>query len=133
MKTGRIFALGLAIGMMATSGSAIAGDSAAGEKVFKKRCKACHTVTENKHKVGPSLFGVVGRQAGSTDFKRYKGLKGADYSWDEESLDTWLKNPKAVGRRVPRYMAEEPQGVRKVQGRQEDQHGVQAEEGCRPG
>ena len=81
--------------MMATSGSAIAGDSAAGEKVFKKRCKACHTVTENKHKVGPSLFGVVGRQAGSTDFKRYKGLKGADYSWDEESLDTWLKNPKA--------------------------------------
>lgn len=96
MKTGRILALGLAMGMMAMSAPAMAaGDAAAGEKVFKKRCKACHTVTESKHKVGPSLFGVVGRQAGSTDFKRYKGLKGADYSWDEESLDTWLKNPKA--------------------------------------
>ena len=83
------------MGMMATSGSANAGDPAAGEKVFKKRCKACHTVTEGKHKVGPALFGVVGRAAGGTEFKRYKGLKGADYSWDEESLDAWLKNPKA--------------------------------------
>ncbi len=84
------------MGMMATSApSMAASDAAAGEKVFKKRCKACHSVAEGKNKVGPSLFGVVGRQAGGTDFKRYKGLKGADFSWDEESLDTWLKNPKA--------------------------------------
>lgn len=96
MKTVRILALGLAMGMMATSApSMAAGDTAAGEKVYKKRCKACHSVAEGKNKVGPSLFGVVGRQAGSTDFKRYKGLKGADYIWDEESLDAWLKNPKA--------------------------------------
>lgn len=96
MKTGRILALGMALGMMAASAPAMAAsDAAAGEKMFKKRCKACHTVTENKHKIGPSLFGVVGRKAGSTSFKRYKGLKGADFDWDEASLDKWLKNPKA--------------------------------------
>jgi len=96
MKTGQILALGMALGMMAAGTPALAaGDAAAGEKVFKKRCKACHTTDEGKHKVGPSLFGVVGRKAGDTDFKRYKGLKGADYNWDEASLDTWLKDPKA--------------------------------------
>ena len=76
-------------------GSALAsGDAAKGKKVFKK-CIACHALKEGKNKTGPSLAGVVGKKAGTVSgFKKYKGLKGADWVWDEKNLDGWLKNPK---------------------------------------
>jgi cytochrome c len=72
-------------------GAAIAAD---GAKVFKK-CAACHSTEDGKHKVGPSLAGVVGRKAGTAEGfeKRYKGLKDADWSWDEASLMAYLENP----------------------------------------
>lgn len=65
-----------------------------GEDLFKKQCKKCHEMTPNKHAVGPSLTGVFGRKAGSTDFKKYKALTGSQVVWDEKSLDGWLENPK---------------------------------------
>jgi len=71
-----------------------AGDAKKGKKVFNK-CKSCHTVKAGKHKIGPSLAGIVGKDAGkSAGFKKYKGLKGADWKWDEANLDGWLKDPK---------------------------------------
>lgn len=98
MKKGAFLAIAAAVAL--TGGSALAaGDAAKGAKVFKK-CKACHTVKKGgKHKVGPNLFGVVGRMAGSTDFKRYKGMKGADWTWDEALLDEYLKDPKAFSKK----------------------------------
>ncbi|MFB0951521.1 MAG: c-type cytochrome [Rhodospirillales bacterium] len=68
--------------------------AADGAKVFKK-CAACHSTEAGKHKVGPSLAGVVGRKAGTAEGfeKRYKGLKDADWSWDEASLMAYLENP----------------------------------------
>ncbi|NQU56417.1 MAG: c-type cytochrome [Rhodospirillales bacterium] len=88
-------ALIMALSVALFSGSALAdGDAAKGEKVFRK-CKACHSVDEGgKHKVGPNLFGVVGRAVAGTDFKKYKGLSADDGVWDEETLDKWLENPK---------------------------------------
>ena len=75
--------------------SAIAGgDAIRGKKVFNK-CKACHSIKAGKHKIGPSLAGVINRKAGTAKgFKRYKGLKGADWTWDEATLDEYLTNPK---------------------------------------
>ncbi len=89
-------ALGLAIALALAGGSAFAGagDPVKGAKVFKK-CKACHTAKPGKHKVGPSLAGVFGRKAGTAEgYKKYRGLKGADYSWDEASLEEYLADPK---------------------------------------
>ena len=87
------------------SGPALAsGDAAEGAGVFKKRCKTCHATEAGKHKAGPSLAGIIGRKAGSTDFPKYTGLKGSDVVWDEESLDKFLANPKKfVGAKTMAY------------------------------
>lgn len=70
------------------------GDPTRGKKVFNK-CKACHAVKEGKHKIGPSLYKVLNRKAGTASgFKNYRGLKGADWNWSEQNLDEYLKNPK---------------------------------------
>ena len=70
------------------------GDAVRGKKVFNK-CKACHSIKAGKHKIGPSLAGVIDRKAGTAKgFKRYKGLKGADWTWDQATLDEYLTNPK---------------------------------------
>ena len=70
------------------------GDPLRGKKVFNK-CKACHALREGKHKIGPSLYQVIGRKAGTAEgFKRYRGLKGANWTWTEEALDLFLTNPK---------------------------------------
>jgi cytochrome c len=59
------------------------------------RCKACHDLTGPKHKVGPSLAGLMGREAGSTDFKKYGAdLKKGGWVWDEANLRTYLANTK---------------------------------------
>lgn len=85
-------AVAVTMAMGVGAGAAMAAD---GAKVFKKRCKSCHTVTAGKHKVGPSLAGVMGRKAGTAEgYTKYKGLKGADFSWNEENMDKWLTNPK---------------------------------------
>lgn len=71
-----------------------AGDPKAGEKIFNK-CKACHTVEPGKHRVGPSLAGVVGRKAGSVEgFKYSEAMKNADIVWTPENLHKYLANPK---------------------------------------
>ena len=96
MLKGFFPALGLAIAVTLAGGSAFAGagDPVKGEKVFKK-CKACHSAKPGKNKVGPSLAGVFGRKAGTAGgYKKYRGLKGADYTWDEALLDEYLANPK---------------------------------------
>src|SRR5512135_715593 len=77
------------------SSAEAAGDPAAGAQVFKRICTTCHTNEPGVNKTGPSLFGVYGRKAGSTDFPRYKGLVGADFTWDAALLDEYLQDPKA--------------------------------------
>ncbi|MBC2771937.1 cytochrome c family protein [Rhizobium sp. AQ_MP] len=84
--------------LLSTSAFAQEGDAAAGEAVFKK-CSACHNVADAKHKVGPSLQGVIGRQPGVAEgFKYSKAMVdyGAGKVWDEATLAAYLENPRGV-------------------------------------
>ena len=73
-----------------------AADVGKGAKVFGK-CKACHKVEAGAHGTGPSLFGVVGRAVGSTDFGGYSGkLAQAGATWDAATLNHFLESPKSA-------------------------------------
>ena len=82
--------------VVAAFGSASVQASEEGAKTFRTKCLVCHTMEKGKHKVGPSLLGVYGRQAGTSEgFTRYVGLKGASYKWDKALLDQYLTDPEA--------------------------------------
>ena len=86
----------LALAMaLVSSGTAVAADIKAGEKVFKK-CKACHYADREKHKTGPHLVNIIGRTAGSLeDYKKYsKAMKASGIVWDETTLADYLRAPK---------------------------------------
>ncbi|MFK8032897.1 MAG: cytochrome c family protein [Hyphomicrobiales bacterium] len=71
------------------------GDATKGAKVFKK-CKACHAVGEKaKNRVGPILNGIVGREAAMVEGYKYsKAMKASGLTWDEETLASYLANPR---------------------------------------
>lgn len=74
--------------------AAVAGDTAAGEKVFKK-CKACHSVEDGANKTGPHLFAVVGRDIGGVaEFKYSSSMMDMGGTWTAENLDAYLTKPK---------------------------------------
>lgn len=77
--------------------AAMAQDSAAGERLFRTRCGACHSIEPGQNRVGPSLSGVFGRKAGSVEGARYSaGMRELDVTWDAPQLETFLTNPRAM-------------------------------------
>ena len=66
-----------------------------GEKVFKK-CAACHSIAKGGgNKIGPALWGVLGRQAGSiSDYKYSKAMTTHGKIWSFNEMNSFLKKPK---------------------------------------
>lgn len=73
-----------------------AGDTGKGADVFAEECGDCHSATPGKNKKGPSLNGVVGREAGSAaGFSGYSdAMKQAGYVWTPERLDAYIAQPR---------------------------------------
>ena len=66
-----------------------------GEKIFKK-CAACHSIAKSGgNKIGPALWGVLGRQAGSvSDYKYSKTMATHGKPWTFEEMNSFLTKPK---------------------------------------
>jgi cytochrome c len=86
-------ALVLAAGLMIPATEAFSDEP--GETLFKKNCTICHTLEVGKNKIGPSLAGVVGRKAGGVPGFAYSAAnKGSGDTWDEQTLDSYLADPR---------------------------------------
>ena len=66
-----------------------------GAKVFKK-CAACHSINEGgSNKIGPALWGVLGRSVGSVpDYKYSKAMAAHGKNWSFEEMNGFLIKPK---------------------------------------
>jgi cytochrome c len=75
------------------------GDAANGKVLFATNsCVACHGVTKEANSmVGPSLFGVVGRKAGTAPslLGASENLKKYGVIWSAETLNEFLADPNA--------------------------------------
>lgn len=81
-----------------------AGDADVGDKEFRK-CKSCHAIESASDtivkggKTGPNLHGVIGRVAGTVEGFNYGAdlvkLGETGFTWDEESLATYIEDPAA--------------------------------------
>lgn len=78
--------------------AAQAGDANRGKITFMRQCSACHTVIANtRDSMGPNLFGVVGRQAGSKRGYTYSdAMKGSGIVWSETALKSYVMDPMGV-------------------------------------
>jgi cytochrome c len=72
------------------------GDLVHGEKVFKK-CSACHMIaSDGKNMIGPNLWSVFGRTAGSvSDYKYSKAMVAYGKEWTFEEMNSYLIKPQA--------------------------------------
>ena len=107
-RAGQIVVLALLLFILTLTKCQAAGDAEKGKKEFRK-CRACHAITApdgttvfRGGKVGPNLFGVLGRQAGTLEGFKFgtsiveAGEKGL--VWNEEYLVDYIKDP-------PRFLA----------------------------
>jgi cytochrome c len=98
MRTTRIITTLAALAILAPlHGALAAGDATAGAALVKTKCGICHSVVAGQNRVGPSLFGVVGRPAGTVAGYNYSTAnKGSGKTWDEATLDVYLTNPRGL-------------------------------------
>jgi cytochrome c len=99
LKTLAISSLALTISGAALASDWEGGDAAKGQKIFNK-CKACHTIDPaGANAIGPDLYGVFGRKAGSkADYTYSAAMKAkgdGGLVWSEETLFQYLEKPQA--------------------------------------
>lgn len=95
----------LTLAALLFAGPALAtGNAANGADLFK-RCMACHTFGSGAaNRIGPNLFGVVGRTSGTLPGYNYSpAMKRAGLVWSEAMLASYLLAPSKLvpGTKMP--------------------------------
>ena len=102
-RIGRIALVAGAVALTATAAQAT-GNAKLGKQVFA-RCAICHSDTKGApNKIGPNLWGVIGRKAGTEPgFNYSSAMKNSGITWTEEKLEAYVQHPQQVvpGNRMP--------------------------------
>jgi cytochrome c len=86
----------VALGLVLSTGAALAQDVAAGENSFRK-CAPCHNIgPDATNKVGPELNGLDGRHSGIVDGFNYSDAnKASGITWGEDVFKEYIRDPRA--------------------------------------
>ncbi|HTO41537.1 MAG TPA: cytochrome c family protein [Rhizomicrobium sp.] len=73
------------------------GDAVKGKSLFN-RCAMCHSNAKGApNRIGPNLFGVVGRKSASMAGFSYSGaMKKSGIVWSADKLQTFVTRPAAL-------------------------------------
>ena len=79
-----------------TTQAAQAGDAKNGQLVFMDNCAVCHSSGKGEpNKIGPNLFGVVGRKSATAPGYMYSmAMMNANLTWDMPTLQVYLQGPQ---------------------------------------
>jgi len=90
-----IAAAGLMLAAQAAQAAA-AGDAKNGALVFMDNCAVCHSNERGApNKIGPNLFGVVGRKSAAAPGYMYSpAMMKAGLTWDAANLNQFLAGPQ---------------------------------------
>ena len=95
MRLAVLPALALLAFASGASAQTASGDLIKGKSAFAV-CAVCHSDTAGKNGIGPSLFGVVGRDAGLAPGFKYSAAMKAAGKWTPEKLDAFIAAPKTA-------------------------------------
>ena len=95
VMTASIAVAGLALASQSALAAA-AGDAKNGQAVFMDNCGVCHTSGKGEAaKIGPNLFGVVGRKSATMAGYMYSpAMMKANLTWDVPTLQVYLAGPQ---------------------------------------
>lgn len=81
-----------------------------------KVCAACHNFDKGgAAKIGPDLWGIVGRPVASAPgFSYSDAVKALGGDWTYDKLNTWIANPKAVAAGTKMAFAGEKEGQKRA-------------------
>jgi cytochrome c len=95
-----ICAFAAALAILALSASTgHAADVVKGEAAFVRQCAICHTIDKGgENRLGPNLFGVVGKRAGTVPGFKYTNAfrNTATFEWTEGLLGPWIALPAVM-------------------------------------
>lgn len=98
-----VLTLSIAPSMAAEKAAEKPASPSPGQALFESKCAPCHSLAEGKNGNGPTLYGIVNREAAVVPgFKFSRALKekakDSGLKWSDENLDAFLTHP---GRLVP--------------------------------
>ena len=88
----------LVVAMLVAAPHHASANDVSGQHVFEARCAVCHSVTRSGGaSIGPHLFGVVGRKAGTLPGFAYSpAMKRSGIVWSEANLKRYIADPRVV-------------------------------------
>jgi cytochrome c len=97
----RLAGLLAAVGALCATPALAAGNAAHGGQIFKGTCGVCHlaqphpAVSDLAMRIGPNLWGVVGRKAGTAQHFRYSAaMMQSGIVWTPDRLRPYIHEPQ---------------------------------------